>query len=199
MLLPFIEKYDKNLFLKINTHWTNGFLDAVIPWWRDQNTWIPLYLFLFVFMLVNARNKTWLWLLFAILTILISDQLNSSVLKYCFDRLRPCNDPIMRYREILRIPGRPQSPSFPSSHAVNHFAIGLYFFMTLKKYIGRWVWLFIFWAASICYGQVYVGVHYPLDVAGGAVVGTLIGLFTSFIYRRYFADKQFYLHRKTAA
>lgn len=197
MLLPFIEKYDKNLFLKINTHWTNAFLDAVIPWWRDQNTWIPLYLFLFVFMLINAKNKTWLWLLFAILTILISDQLNSSVLKYCFDRLRPCNDPVMRYREILRIPGRPQSPSFPSSHAVNHFAIALYFFMTMKKYIGRWVWLFIVWAASICYGQVYVGVHYPLDVAGGAVVGTLIGLFTSFIYRKYFADKQFYLHHKT--
>jgi undecaprenyl-diphosphatase len=182
MFLKVIENFDKYLFLKINTQWTNGFLDAVMPWWRDQNTWIPLYLFLLVFAIVNFGNRTWLWLLFVIITISISDQLNSSILKYEFNRLRPCNDPVMQYLEILRLPSRSGSPSFPSSHACNHFAVGLYFFMTLKKYIGRWAWLFIFWAVTISYGQVYVGVHYPLDILAGAIEGTLIGLGVYYAY-----------------
>jgi len=182
MTLKIIENFDKYLFLKINTQWTNGFLDAVIPWWRDQNTWVPLYFFLLIFAIVNFSNRTWLWLLFAIITISISDQLNSNVVKYIFGRLRPCNDPVMQYMEILRIPTRPGSPSFPSSHACNHFSIALYFFMTLKKHIGRWAWLFIFWAATISYGQVYVGVHYPLDILAGAVEGTLLGLGVYYLY-----------------
>ncbi|ANI87849.1 hypothetical protein A9P82_00045 [Arachidicoccus ginsenosidimutans] len=198
MFLRAIENFDKNLFLKINTQWTNGFLDAVLPWWRNQNTWIPLYVFLFVFMILNAKNKTWLWLLFAIITITLSDQLNSHFLKYLFDRLRPCNDPVMRYLEILRIGSRPQSPSFPSSHAVNHFAMGVYFFITMKKYVGRWGWLFIFWAASVSYAQVYVGVHYPVDIFVGAIVGTCVGLFTSFIYMKYFEDKNLHFKNKPA-
>ncbi|MDE1192254.1 MAG: phosphatase PAP2 family protein [Arachidicoccus sp.] len=189
MLFPFLEKFDKKLFLQINKHWTNNFLDALMPWWRDQNTWVPLYLFLLVFMIVNSKHKTWMWLLFAIITILISDQLNSNLIKDFFHRLRPCNDPVMRYIEILRIPSRPSSPSFPSSHAVNHFAIAVYFFRTLKKYIGKWAWLFIVWAASICYAQVYVGVHYPFDVLGGAVLGSFIGFVTSFIYLKFFENK----------
>lgn len=182
MNLKIIENFDKYLFLKINTQWTNGFLDAVIPWWRDQNTWIPLYFFLLFFVLVNFGNRTWLWLLFAIVTISVSDPINSGVVKYFFNRPRPCNDAVMRLVEILRIPIRPGSPSFPSSHACNHFAIALYFFMTLKKYIGRWAWLFIVWAATISYGQVYVGVHYPLDVLAGAMEGTLLGLGVYYAY-----------------
>ncbi len=196
MLVTDIEKFDKKLFFKINLHWTNSFFDSIMPWWRNQNTWIPLYLFLLIFMIVNFKNKTWIWLLFVIITITLSDQLNSHFLKDVFGRLRPCNDPIIRYKEILRIASRPQSASFPSSHAVNHFAVGVYFFVTLKKYLGRWAWLLIFWAASVCYAQVYVGVHYPVDVLAGAIVGTIIGLLTSFIYQKYFSDKTIHLKNK---
>jgi len=36
-------------------------------------------------------------------------------------------------------------------------------------------WWLILWAASIAYAQVYVGVHYPLDVIAGGLLGWLIG------------------------
>ncbi|QEC74308.1 phosphatase PAP2 family protein [Arachidicoccus ginsenosidivorans] len=48
------------------------------------------------------------------------------------------------------------------------FCACAFFFLTLRRYFGKWVWLFIFWAATICYGQIYVGVHYPTDIIGGA-------------------------------
>lgn len=186
MLIHDIEKFDKYLFLKINTQWTNGFLDSVIPWWRDQNTWIPLYLFLIVFIFINFGWKAWKWLLFVLVTIAISDQICSHLLKELIGRVRPCNDPVMRLQERFLIDYRPQSGSMPSSHACNHFAIGIYFFFSLRKYIGKWAWFFIFWASTISYGQVYVGVHYPTDIICGAALGFSIGWLVYFFSKKYF-------------
>ena len=74
--------------------------------------------------------------------------------------------------------------SFPSSHATNHFGAAVFIYCTLKKYLGNWSYLFFLWAASICYAQVYVGVHYPTDVLGGAIIGSIIGYIVALIYNK---------------
>ena len=38
------------------------------------------------------------------------------------------------------------------------------------------------WAIFIAYAQVYVGVHYPLDVLGGGMLGTIVGSITAWIF-----------------
>jgi len=76
----------------------------------------------------------------------------------------------------------PGSGSFTSSHATNHFGLATFIFFTMRTYFKNWAYLFFVWAAIISYGQVYVGIHYPLDVIGGAVLGWGIGLLTSFIF-----------------
>jgi len=101
-----------------------------------------------------------------------------------FDRVRPCNEPSLHEQIRILVNYVPQSPSFTSSHAVNHFSLATYFYRTLKPYIGKWSYLFFLWAAMVAYGQVYVGVHYPGDILGGAVVGLLIGWFTSQIFNK---------------
>lgn len=186
MLSPFLQNFDNYFFEKINMQWHNSFFDAVIPWYRDMNTWIPLYVFLLAFMLINFGKKAWIWILFVIILISLSDQISSHFLKEWVDRVRPCNDPVWKMKERFLLSYRPQSGSFPSSHACNHFALGIFFFLTLKKYFKKWVWLFIFWAASISYGQVYVGVHYPLDIIGGAIIGSAIGYFVYLVFSKYF-------------
>jgi undecaprenyl-diphosphatase len=60
----------------------------------------------------------------------------------------------------------------------------MFCFLTLRRHIGKWAWLFFVWAASICYAQVYVGVHYPLDIAGGALLGMLAGLMSGGFFQR---------------
>jgi undecaprenyl-diphosphatase len=70
---------------------------------------------------------------------------------------------------------RPQSSSFTSSHAANHFGMAIFLYLTLKNDFGKWPLLFFLWAFSISFAQVYVGVHYPLDVTCGALIGILIG------------------------
>jgi undecaprenyl-diphosphatase len=63
----------------------------------------------------------------------------------------------------------------PSAHAANHFGLATFWFLSIATMSGKkWYWLWI-WAFLVCYAQVYVGKHYPLDIAFGAGVGALTG------------------------
>jgi undecaprenyl-diphosphatase len=113
----------------------------------------------------------------------IADQ-SSSFLKDTFNRVRPCRDPLLQQFVRVLVSYCPMSGSFTSNHAANHFALGTFCFLTLKTAFQRYAWLFYVWAFAIAYAQVYVGVHYPLDVAGGAVLGTMIGLLSGSFFQR---------------
>lgn len=179
-----IKEWDTYLFLKINGSFTNPILDFIYPWYRDSITWVPFYIFMLVLMLVNFGKKTWSWLLFAILTIIISDQLSSTFVKSFFARPRPCRDAILQFQVRLLLDGCSGGYSFTSSHATNHFAIAVFFSQTLKPYIGKWHKMFFVWAGTIAYGQVYVGVHYPLDIVCGAILGSSIGYLVALVFNK---------------
>ena len=102
-----------------------------------------------------------------ILLIIASDQLSSNFLKNVFDRLRPCNT----LENINVLIHCSKSYSFPSSHAVNNFAVAYYFYRLFPNL--KWI-LFIV-ASLIALSRPYVGVHYPLDIIFGAFIGILIG------------------------
>lgn len=72
--------------------------------------------------------------------------------------------------------------SFTSSHATNHFGFAVYVSITLKPILKKWKYVFLIWAATISYAQVYVGVHYPLDILCGAILGTTIGIATAELF-----------------
>lgn len=178
------DRWDKELFIRINDTWSNPFFDWIFPWWRYQHTWTPLYVLLLVYILYRFGWKAWPWILLAVAAPALGDLISSWGIKEWTGRIRPCNSTDLKGIMHLRVGYCPQSGSFTSSHAVNHFAMGMFFYLTLKPYIKRWAWLFLFWAATICYGQVYVGVHYPGDVLGGAIVGSLIGWGLAYIFNR---------------
>jgi undecaprenyl-diphosphatase len=175
---------DKNLFVLINSKLTNPILDKVYPWWREGNTWVPLYVFILAFMFFNFGKKTWPWLAFAFLNILISDQVSSTLIKPLFMRLRPCSDPEMQFQIRLLLDHCSGGYSFTSSHATNHFGFAVFITQTVKPYLSNYKWLFFLWAASISYGQVYVGVHYPLDILFGTLLGFVLGFMVSSVYNR---------------
>jgi membrane-associated phospholipid phosphatase len=114
----------------------------------------------------------------------LTDQFSSGFLKDFINRPRPCNDALLSPYVTLRIPRCPSSGSFTSSHAANHFGQAAFYYFTLKQYFKKWTGLFFVWAATISYGQVYVGVHYPLDILGGAIIGLLFGSGVAGIFNR---------------
>lgn len=94
-------------------------------------------------------------------------------------RLRPCNNPYLQ--DIVHLVVHCGSGySFPSSHATNHFALGIFSAYTIKK---KWVWVAgIAWAVLVAYSQIYVGVHFPGDVLVGGILGIIIGILVGKLY-----------------
>ena len=170
---------DKRLFIIINSKWHNSFLDATMPITRHAMVWAPFYLFMILFVLINFKKTGILWVLFAAGTVALTNIISSDLIKENIIRLRPCNDPDMASGLRFLLSYRPQSSSFTSSHATNHFGLAAFFFFTLIPHIGKCAWLFFVWAALVIYAQVYVGVHYPLDVICGGLVGFLFGYLSS--------------------
>ncbi|MBS1744200.1 MAG: phosphatase PAP2 family protein [Bacteroidetes bacterium] len=179
---------DRNLFQAINAgHWHNDYIDTFMLFVRNRDTWWPFYLFLFVFAIINLKKKAFWWIVFGALTVVISNFISSDLIKEHVFRLRPCNDPTLADSIRILVSYRPQSSSFTSSHATNHFAMGSFFYFTLSRLIGKWALLFILWASLICFAQVYVGVHYPLDVICGGLIGFIFGYLVAKLYSKIFS------------
>ncbi len=180
-MLSLIE-IDQNLFYQINSEWTNAFFDWLLPVWRNKYFWLPVYLFIILFAVFNFGKKSYWFVLFLVAAVGTSDFVSSQLVKKSIKRVRPCNDTnLQQVRSLVRCGS---GYSFTSSHATNHFAISYFLFATLgirfKKIRG---WL-IAWAASVSYAQVYVGVHFPIDVVSGMILGILIAKLFAWLYER---------------
>lgn len=179
---------DQSVFYLINTEWTNAVFDTVLPFVRNKMVWIPLYVFIISYFLYNFGRKGYHVLVFLTLSVVLADLMSSKLIKPLVHRLRPCNDPFMIDERLLVHCG--QGYSFPSSHAANHFAIAIFLILVLGQ---RYKWItsiLLIWASVISYAQVYVGVHFPMDILCGAVLGVLIGYVVVWAYRK----SQPYLH-----
>lgn len=173
--------YDQEGFLFINQTISNLLFDWLMPVLRNPYTWAPLYLFLIIFLIRNYKKQGMVMLVFFTMTFAVADFTSSSIIKKEVMRIRPCND--ITFKDQVKLRVRCGSGySFPSSHATNHFALGMFLLVVFRK---RWkpiVWLSLGWAASISFAQIYVGVHYPIDILAGATLGSIIGFLTASLF-----------------
>jgi len=174
-----LEQVDQALFLGINKGLSNSFFDFLLPLWRTAEFWMPLYLFLLLFLWMNFKQKAGWWVLYFILTVSLMDMAGNHLIKQTVQRIRPCNDPQLFGEMILRLPHCGTGYSFISNHAANHFAMASFLFFTLGPLMGKWKWTLFVWAFSVGFAQIYVGVHYPADITAGSLLGLLAGWLTS--------------------
>jgi membrane-associated phospholipid phosphatase len=182
---PSLEKADQALFELINGQWTIPFFDVLMPWMRTSEHWFLFYLALVGYIFYRWGWKAWKWLLAVAITISLTDQVSSFIFKPFIHRLRPCADPAMLTQVKLLIPACPSSFSFTSSHAANHFSLAMFVFMTLQPLFKKYTYLFFVWAGIISYAQIYVGVHYPLDILAGTLVGLIMGYTGARLYLKW--------------
>jgi membrane-associated phospholipid phosphatase len=154
---------DTALFLFLNKGVQNRVFDVVMPFVTNY----PPLLFLPVvgWFFFREKKKILPLLAVAILSVFFADG-TGNVLKHLIARTRPCHV----LTNIHLMAGCSGSFSMPSNHAVNTFAFAMVFWLS-RKDLGSFIMLLA--AALIGLSRVYVGVHYPFDVAAGAVVGTL--------------------------
>ena len=180
-----IKDIDQALFHQINGVWHNALLDKILPWTRHSNNWVPLYVILLLWMGYQIGWKTWKWLLFALINVGVTDQVSSSIFKPLFHRLRPCNDPALLGKTRLLLEHCSGGFSFTSSHAANHFGLAMFIFITWGIARQQFTKYFFIWAAIIAYAQVYVGVHYPMDIIGGTIIGLFSGYLMAKLYLKW--------------
>ena len=141
----------------IVTHRAGG-LDYVFIWLSRAGTLGLVWLALGAAVALALRRPSILLLVVA--ADLVSD-LSASALKEIVGRARP--------DETHRLVGA-SGLSFPSGHAATSFACAL----VLAVAIPRLAVPFLALATAIAFSRLYVGVHYPLDVAAGAAVGLTV-------------------------
>ena len=175
---------DLRVWHYLNATWHNEFWDVVMPFLRNQFTWAPLYLFLLIFMAWNFGWRGLLWCAGFLLCFGIADQISAHLIKPYVQRLRPCNDQSLKDMVHIIVPCG-SGYSFPSSHAANHFALGTFMAITINKVVKK-IWpIPILWALAVSYAQVYVGVHFPVDVTIGGLIGIATGLLVAAMYQRW--------------
>ncbi|MBL0232272.1 MAG: phosphatase PAP2 family protein [Chitinophagaceae bacterium] len=190
-ILSQLQEWDQWLFRQINSGCSNPVFDAIMPFMRNSVNWAPLYLFLLVFVILNFKTRGIWWAVFFLATVALTDMTGTYAFKHVFHRIRPCNDPAFSEHVRLVINKCAGGFSFISNHAANHFAMSVFFISSFRHTLGKWTWLVLSWAPLIAFAQVYIGVHYPLDVIAGALVGSIYGLAAGLYFNKRFGFTTF--------
>ena len=176
-MVEFLLSLDEALFLYLNSFY-NPHLDNTMLLLSSELIWIPLYFLLLWKSYKILKIKDFYYFLGGLLLcITLADQVTSRFMKPSFERLRPSHAPHLagKVHLVKKNTGelyKGGKYGFASSHAANTFALALWFFLFFGHKKG-WKWLFA-WAGLVSYTRLYLGVHYPLDLLVGAIVGMII-------------------------
>jgi len=166
---------DLHLFRVINGDLSNAVFDSLMPFITDPGPFIIPLTLIGVGLVVWGGWKGRLLVVMALLLLVVSNAV-SEQLKQLFQRPRPC----LALETVRLLVGCSKTNfSFPSSHASNITAQALLFAFFYRPIA---VPLFLV-VAGVGYSRVYVGVHYPLDVVGGILVGLACGAVFIFLTR----------------
>lgn len=145
-------------------------------------TWIPLYLSLLYVVIKNNETMKQIMLVIGcvILSIVLSDGVADFIAKPMVERLRPSNDPLIKYTVNVVEGIRGNSYSFFSAHASNTFCIAMFFSLLVRNKV--FVVTMMSWSLINCWTRMYLGLHYPSDILVGLIWGGVSGSLAYYIY-----------------
>ena len=177
---------DTEILLAING-WHSPWADSLMWIISAKATWIPLYLLLIGLLIWRYRKPLPLpvkWskkvptcvvmIVVIVIAVGAADFIASGILKDWVARPRPTRVPELEGVLHLVNGYRSGQYGFVSSHAANTMACALLFSLIWRNKIAT-IGLML-WVAANCYSRMYLGVHYPTDILGGLIVGSLVAV-----------------------
>jgi len=184
-MTDFLYQIDVKLFYFINHTLSNPLFDKLFPFLTEVKHWYIAYVILILICFIKGGRIGKIAAFGMILLIITTDQFSSFFLKNFFARTRPCNS----LQNVNILATCTNSYSFPSSHAVNNFGAAMFF----SKIFPKIKWYLFITASLMAFSRPYIGIHYPSDVIGGAVIGMIFGyVFALVVIKidKYFAGKK---------
>ena len=170
--MNFLYLIDLAIFYFFNHTMSTAFLDKFFSIITNVNNWYIAYVILLGISYTKGGTRGKIAVLGVLLLIVVTDQTGYRLLKEFFARPRPCN----ALSDVLIPLGCTGSYSFPSNHALNNFAAAMFFYRLFPKL----KWALFIGALLVSISRVYLGLHYPSDILGGAIIGLVFGyLFAS--------------------
>ncbi len=168
-MLEKLLEWDRATFIYLNNL---GIEDYDLFWTTVTNfpTWIPLFILFIILIFVKYPKREAIFVLLTITLLTVFISFATDVTKNYFVRLRPNND--SEVNTLIRILKNPGTYSFFSGHTASSFSITTAIVLFLKGRF-KWAWVFYLWPLVFASSRIFVGVHYPVDIIVGALVGIL--------------------------
>jgi undecaprenyl-diphosphatase len=196
-LKQWLKHTDTELFLWLNGD--GGHTIDMVMWYASKTwPWIPLFAFLLYLIYKKYGGGQFVAALICIvLAVTLSDRISVELFKEVVRRYRPSR--LAELQGLIHFVKDENGNNyiggmygFVSSHAAN-CAASLVFFVALMRPIKMWlIVLLAAWYCLVAYSRIYLGVHFPADVVGGFMLGSVCGAFAAWLF--FFISKQMKLH-----
>ena len=166
-MLQDIIQIDQNLLIYLNnlgsTKW-----DSLWLFITNQFFWTPLFILIFYLTIKSYGWKTGGFLILSMIVLVAFSDQFTNFIKNTVQRSRPNNNEEIKH--LLRVLINPQSYSFMSGHATTSTFFSVYVLLLLKDNY-KYIYLILFFPLVFSYSRLYLGVHFPVDIFVGILIG----------------------------
>ena len=196
---------DQQIFFLINRTWAYPALDKLMATLSCWDLWWPVLIAAVIWIWLAGGFRARAMLVAAVVAVGVTDGLVVNFLKHAVGRPRPkevvegarsldlarARPRLLALAKPLQVrwtpPGKnpERGNSFPSGHTANNIAVAMVVFLFYR----RWGWIAFFPAAMVSYSRMYVGAHWPTDVAASCVMGAMLAILVvrglAWLWRRF--------------